>query len=194
MRNENEQSVWLPFPPSVNNLFSQGVVKRKIRRFPSKQYKAWRKQAGLLIMAARLKPYTQPVEIGLVLTPKDSRPRDADNYSKAVIDALVKMGVLLGDDSRHVTSVRVSWQNPDTKRQGVVAFIRPAKMEGKARALNSAERKMLERYRPKGLQLIRPNQYPGKTLTALIEKGYVETLPGLIPNAPQAFRAREETT
>lgn len=190
----DEQAVWLPFPPSVNNLFSQGVVKRKIRRFPSKQYKAWRKQAEMLIMAARFKPFTVPVVIRLALTPKDSRPRDADNYNKPVIDALVNMRVLPGDDSQHVKAVSAYWLNTNPKDAGVMVFIRPAKMEDKRPELKAVERKMLERWQREPQRLVAPQYKPGKTLSALIEKGYIEALPGLLNDTPQAYRVRAQAT
>jgi crossover junction endodeoxyribonuclease RusA len=188
----SEQSLWLPFPPSVNNLFSQGIVKRKIRRFPSKQYKAWRKQAELLISTSKLKAYTVPVVIRLALTPKDSRPRDADNYNKPIIDALVNMRVLQGDDSQHVKAVTAFWNNPDTKAHGVMVHIRPARMAGKAEALSAAERAMLERWRREPLRLVSPRHKAGKTLSSLIAKGYIEALPGLFHDAPQAYRVRAQ--
>ena len=184
-----EVSLWLPFPPSVNNLFSQGIVKRKIRRFPSKQYKAWRKEAVIRILAAKLPRFTAPVVIKLQLTPKDSRTRDADNYNKPVIDALVEARVLQGDDSRHVKAVVAWWENPSAS-SGVRVFIRPAKMEGKQDALNGTEQRVLANLQRKGPRLVTPAwKGPGKTLQSLIEKGRVEVLPGLIPNAPQGYRA-----
>jgi crossover junction endodeoxyribonuclease RusA len=185
-----EQSIWLPFPPSVNNLFSQGIVKRKIRRFPSKQYKAWRKQAELLLMAGRLKKYDIPVVIKLALTPRDSRARDADNYNKPIIDSLVNVGIIQGDDSRYVKAVTAYWNQPDIN-SGVMVFLRPANMEGKTPDLRAGERNMLARIEKRGLHLVGPRWKPGVTLQSLIQKGFVETLPGLIDDAPQGYRALE---
>jgi len=186
-----EVSVCLPFPPSVNNLFSQGVVKRKIRRFPSRAYKAWRKEAGILLMASRIKRFEVPVVIRLQLTPKDSRARDADNYNKPVIDALVEARILLGDDSRYVKAVTAYWENPSASH-GVRIWIRPAKMEGKQDALNGTERRTLADLRRRGVRLIRPSSLPpGKAMQSLIEKGYVRLLPGLIDGCPQGYAPAE---
>ena len=50
-----------------------------------------------------------PAAIEIVLTPPDNRPRDADNYNKAIIDLAVSLGVLAGDSSQHVRSVTARW-------------------------------------------------------------------------------------
>ncbi len=185
------QEVWLPWPPSVNNLFSQGIVKGKVRRFPSKQYKAWRKAASGYLLAARLRPYAEPVVIHVALTPGDSRPRDADNYNKPIIDALVEMGVIPGDDSRHVKAVLAHWENPNTKHAGAVVTLRPANMEGKERPLNAAARQALARWERQPLQLVKPSHKRSAMTRALVVAGYIEELPGLIPDAPQGYRLRE---
>lgn len=119
-------SIWLPWPPSTNNLFSQGRVGGKIRRFPSTQYKRWRKVASGLIMAARIKKFTEPVVIKLHLNPPDSRPRDADNYTKAVVDSLVQGGVIEDDDNRYVRAVVPMWM-PQRVAPGVIVEVRTVK-------------------------------------------------------------------
>jgi len=122
-----EWTCWLPFPPSVNNAFTQGMVRGKIRRFPSKAYKFWRAEAVVRIRASwRAKPpVAAPVTVMLALTPKDRRPRDADNYCKPVLDALVVAGVLQDDNSRYVRAITPTWENP-AEEAGVVVTILPA--------------------------------------------------------------------
>jgi len=121
---------WLPFPPSTNGLFAHGLVRGKVRRFPTKQYKAWRKQAGIIIRSQRLKQLREPVVIKLALTPRDSRRRDADNYAKPCLDALVEAGLLIDDSNQYVRAVIPHWCEPDARHAGVQVSIRIAKLGG----------------------------------------------------------------
>lgn len=122
-----EWQVWLPFPVSTNNLFGQAMVKGRMRRFPTKAYRIWRKEAELRILAARLPRFTVPVVVKLELTPRDQRPRDADNFSKAILDALVRMRVLVDDSNRYVKAVIPYWTDGVFfNRAGVVVTIREA--------------------------------------------------------------------
>ena len=181
-----EHSVWLPFPPSTNNLFSQGVVKGKMRRFPSKQYKAWRKEAIIRLIAARLPRFSEPVVIKLALTPKDCRRRDASNYIKAVEDALVEARVLIDDDQRYVKAVVPYWENP-AANAGVRITIRHAKPSEEA--LNGAERKALARL--KRIDGYRISKRPaGAGVRGLIEKGKALVLPGLFEGTLQGYRLK----
>ena len=122
-----EWRCWLPFPPSVNNLFTQGIVRGKVRRFPAKRYKAWRRQAVTCLRAAwRSKPpYAEQVVVRLQLVPPDKRARDADNYAKPVLDALVEARVLVDDSNKHVTAVSPCWELP-AKQSGVIVHIQAA--------------------------------------------------------------------
>ena len=117
--------VWLPFPPSVNNLFSQGMVKGKMRRFASKPYKAWRREAVLRLCAARIPRFSEPVVVKLSLTPRDNRARDADNYNKAVLDALVEARIL-HDDSCHWVKSVIAWFEEPGANPGVTVSLRVA--------------------------------------------------------------------
>jgi Holliday junction resolvase RusA-like endonuclease len=121
---------WLPFPPTVNNLFAHGLVKGRIRRFPSRQYKAWRLEAVTRIRAAwrTRPPWPVPVVIKLELVPADRRPRDASNYVKPVEDALVEARVLVDDSQAYVKAVMPYWAEPQ-KTSGVIVTIRPARIE-----------------------------------------------------------------
>lgn len=85
--------LYLPFPPSVNGLYSG-----KARRFKSPDYKTWCNAAGWKLKTQKLpdKPIGEcHVEIHLVRP--DRRIRDCANYEKAVTDLLVDMGVLMDD-------------------------------------------------------------------------------------------------
>ena len=165
--------LWLPMPPSVNNLFTQGMVKGRMRRFPTKKYRAWRKEAVLRIRVARLPRFTGPVAIKLTITPPDARPRDIDNYSKGVLDALVEAGVLK-DDSQ-VQKLLAAWDHAGE----VGAVIEIAEVGAELGALTPAERRELSLLR-RGSE--RPSVPPGrknKATRALIKKGYVQESPGL---------------
>jgi Holliday junction resolvase RusA-like endonuclease len=118
----------LPFPPSVNNLFSQS---RTGRRFPSKKYVAWRRAADWLIRSSeRLRIATlngsfhsEPVSIKIYLVAGDNRPRDADNYSKGIIDSLVRCGVLPDDSAKHIGDIHVSWLPVNKKEPKAIVVI-----------------------------------------------------------------------
>lgn len=183
-------SLWLPFPPSVNNLFAHAPVKGRVRRFPTKGYKAWRQEAVIRILAYKHPRFTVPVVIKLELTPKDSRRRDASNYIKAVEDALVEARLIPDDDQRWVKAVIPYWENPSSN-PGVRVTIRPAKLEGRREAMTAAERNTLARIRRAGNRLVRANYKPSAAVMGLVAKGYVIELPGLIPDAPQGYALAE---
>lgn len=99
----------LPFPPSVNNLFSQTKAGR---RYPSKRYRTWRRAAEWQLTAARVGKIDGPVSLVVELAPHDRRSRDADNFLKAVLDLLVANLVLEGDSQRYVHKVTSRWLEP----------------------------------------------------------------------------------
>ena len=89
--------VKLPWPPSVNHYWKA----RGSRRFISPAAKAWLDEAILLLRAARVR-FDRPVRVRMLLSPPDRRRRDGDNLEKAVMDALVKAGVIRDDSLWHV--------------------------------------------------------------------------------------------
>lgn len=128
-------SLWLPFPPSVNNLFAHGSRGGKVRRFPTKAYKAWRFEAVIRIKSARNKqqycwPFPGPVECAIDLLTPDNRRRDADNYSKAILDALVDAGVLRDDSQIIKLQVLKSRAATGAAAGAVVHLIEPAASTG----------------------------------------------------------------
>lgn len=98
----------LPFPISVNNMFSQT---RAGRRFPAPRYVAWRKQADIAVMLARrAAPVGHgPATVEIELRPPTKRRFDGDNLVKGVLDSLVRMNVLEDDDNKHVREIRTRW-------------------------------------------------------------------------------------
>jgi Holliday junction resolvase RusA-like endonuclease len=91
----------LPFPPSVNSLYDGGQHTK--RRFISDHYKAWLREAGLVLLTqpARLNRHVGPVEVLYTFSPPDKRRRDLFNLEKSVSDLLVKQGVIADDSLIH---------------------------------------------------------------------------------------------
>ncbi len=90
-------SVKLPWPPSVNHYWRA----RGRRRFISPMAKAWLDEAILLLRASRVR-FDRPVKVSMFLSPPDRRRRDGDNLEKAIMDALVKAGVIRDDSLEYV--------------------------------------------------------------------------------------------
>lgn len=133
-----ECTFWLPFPPSANNLFAHAPIRGRVRRFPTKEYKNWRREAVIRIRSQRIETFREPVVIKLALTAKDGRRRDASNYIKAIEDALVESRVLIDDSHRYVKSVIPYWCDPDPRHEGVEVTIRVAKLGGLFAAADAA--------------------------------------------------------
>jgi len=93
----------LPWPPSVNHYWKA----HGNRRYISRTAKAWMDEAVLLLRAAGVR-FDKPVEVRMFLSPPDRRRRDGDNLEKAIMDSLVKAGVIR-DDSL--------WQVPKSCRE-----------------------------------------------------------------------------
>jgi crossover junction endodeoxyribonuclease RusA len=87
----------LPWPPSVNHYWRS----RGSRRFIAPMAKAWLDEAILLLRAARVR-FDGPVKVSMFLSPPDRRRRDGDNLEKAIMDSLVKAGVIEDDSLWHV--------------------------------------------------------------------------------------------
>lgn len=179
-------SIVLPWPPSVNSLFSQGIVKGKVRRFPTSKYKRWRHDAVILIRASRPPGFTEPVVVKIELTPPDCRARDADNFCKPILDALVEARVIPDDSNVWVKAVMPYWANP-SRPSGVTVTIRLANPETIRPMLTGSERVALGRLKRGGCRLVTPSETIGVTLRALVAKGYARELPGLLEGVPQGF-------
>ena len=87
----------LPWPPSVNHYWKA----RGSRRFISPKAKAWLDEAILLLRAKRVR-FEGAVAIHMRFSPPDRRKRDGDNLEKAIMDALVKAGVIKDDSLVYV--------------------------------------------------------------------------------------------
>jgi Holliday junction resolvase RusA-like endonuclease len=106
-------SLWLPFPPSTNGLYSG-----KARRFKSERYKEWIVQASLALSEQYYVPITskKPIQITFTLARPDKRIRDEQNYAKATTDFLVARGVIL--DDRYIGRTITEWADMVGKSVG----------------------------------------------------------------------------
>lgn len=95
----------LPFPPSVNSLYSTDWKTK--RRFKSKRYAEWCKlardslvitQAATYITKDGLAEYAAPVKVRYTFGRPDKRVRDLCNYIKGLEDFLVD-NLWIADDS-----------------------------------------------------------------------------------------------
>lgn len=81
----------IPTPPSTNNLFATVMVKGKPRRIVTREYKAWRQEAELILLAAWIdarspkigKPWALAIEVNI------DHGGDVTNRIKAIEDLLV---------------------------------------------------------------------------------------------------------
>ena len=97
-------TVELPMPLSVNNLYINNPKTRG--RFPSPEYKDWKKDAAKMLAAQRARCAVGPVEIAI--TVQESRG-DIDNRIKCVLDCLVENGIIDGDTAKTVRKVTAQW-------------------------------------------------------------------------------------
>jgi len=180
-------SLWLPFPPSVNNLFP--TSQKTGLRYPSKQYKQWQQAAEIYVTEQKPHRFIQPVDLKIELFPRDLRPRDVDNYNKAIIDLLVKCHIVPGDDSRFIKGLDVRWRNP-AKNAGARVAIQHTQSTDRP-ALNAAERHLLERVQRAGCLGVKAGSDPGGLFAGLVEKGYLRPVEGLLKDAPQGYTLLE---
>ena len=101
----------LPFPPSVNGLFSG-----KARRYASPAYKAWKAAARPHVPGGLI---AGPYSLDLVFDRPDRRARDLGNLEKAVSDLIVERGLVIDDSC--CERITLSWSDAPPQREAVVA-------------------------------------------------------------------------
>lgn len=112
----------LPFPPSVNTYWRHVVLGKRVTTLISKKGREYAKQVSSIIIANNFNlRISAPVAVTLRLYAPDRRRRDVDNYAKALLDALVKSG-LLEDDSL-IKDLRITWCGYCQKGKVVVEII-----------------------------------------------------------------------
>lgn len=117
----------LPWPPSVNHIYNRrrggGVyLKPSVKAFREKVWYATRSQRAPMGI-------DYPVDVVCYLSPPNNRRVDADNLNKAILDALVKAGVLVDDSRGIVDSIKAAW-GPNVSDGRVVVTIRRATSGG----------------------------------------------------------------
>jgi Holliday junction resolvase RusA-like endonuclease len=112
--------VQLPFPPSTNNMFVNGVR----GRYPSQKYVEWTIEAGWELQRQRPSKVAGMVNLKFEFQEgRDKRKRDVTNLIKAPEDLLVKHGIIEADDGSIVRRVEASWT---TEVEGVRITIEAA--------------------------------------------------------------------
>lgn len=107
----NDIVIWLPIPPSVNNLFVNAAKGKG--RYPSSKYTRWKRdaQAAIVEQVCRglVLPLTIQRPVNLQITISEKCRSDLDNCAKAVIDFIVAQGIILDDSKRIVRKVCLAW-------------------------------------------------------------------------------------
>ena len=100
--------ILLPLPPTSNNLFAGNGR----RRYRTKEYDAWIKEAGVLLATQRPLKWLGKVSMLIeVREPPTMRAEDCCNREKATTDLLVKHGIIEGDSQHFVRRVIIQWAN-----------------------------------------------------------------------------------
>jgi len=96
--------VELPYPPSVNGMFSS-IGRRRVK---SKRYKEWIDDATMAVLSQRKgKRITGRIAVSISSVKPDKRKRDVDNIIKPILDLLTSTQTIL-DDSQ-VIKVSSEW-------------------------------------------------------------------------------------
>ena len=101
--------ITLPFPPSVNALYSTNWLTKK--RFKSKRYETWISNA---IKLTHFQYVRGKVKATYEFGRPDNRRRDVANYEKAVSDFLVAAS-FLRDDSQ-IEEITLKWADVEGVR------------------------------------------------------------------------------
>jgi crossover junction endodeoxyribonuclease RusA len=89
-----ERTYHFPWPISQNAIW-RAVKGRNIL---SSAARRWFAEASELLSLQPFKAFKGPVELSVKLCPPNKRKWDIDNKSKVLLDALVKKGIIEGDD------------------------------------------------------------------------------------------------
>lgn len=94
----------LPTPPSTNHLYCNVPGRGRV---PSKEYLAWRTEAGWMLKAQRPKPVHGAVELSFAF--RENNRRDLSNHLKAAEDLLVEHKLIDGDRCKTVRKITLEW-------------------------------------------------------------------------------------
>lgn len=110
----DEVRLSLPWPVSVN---MQYMNVRGRGRVATREYVAWKREAGWTLQAQRPTKFKGPVTVTIELNPPHKNRFDLDNKNKCLLDLLVTHEVIADDNSdlvREVTVRRVNEGAPCT--------------------------------------------------------------------------------
>lgn len=96
----------LPFPVPLHDCFTNAKGRGRV---PTKRYTAYRKEAGLMLMAQRARPVEGPVSVRIQLVAPDKRVRDGDNTLKCIFDTLKHFNIIADDSNRVVIRHELIW-------------------------------------------------------------------------------------
>lgn len=121
MKASASHSLILPVPPSVNN--ATAVVRG--RKIKSKAYRQWQVLAGMQARIQGLASVPSPYSVSIKIVGGKgwSRARDLDNAIKGVLDLLVALEVVAGDNCMHCISARIDYRRPDKGRARCVVKV-----------------------------------------------------------------------
>ena len=91
----------LPWPPSINHYWRHAVSKKRAVVYLSDEGRAYHglvKKIASGAVSGRLR-------VIITAYPPDKRKRDLDNVQKALLDSLVKCGVI--EDDSHIDDLRI---------------------------------------------------------------------------------------
>lgn len=88
-------------PPSLNHLFANATKGRRI----TKEYAAWRKEAGWELKLQKQKPIVGPVTLSFVFG--EGGADLGNSGEKAITDLLVEHGLIEGDTRKTVKAIHL---------------------------------------------------------------------------------------
>lgn len=98
--------ITLPFPPPLHACFTNAKGKGRVT---TPRYKSWQTEALWSIKAQKARPVDGEVSISVGLVAPDKRPRDAGNLDKAILDTIVKAGIIQDDSNKYVRRLSFEW-------------------------------------------------------------------------------------
>ena len=96
----------LPFPVPLSACFTNAKGRGRV---PTKRYETWKAEAAWMIASQKPTPIKGEVSVSVRLVAPDKRHRDAGNTDKAVLDAIVRAGLIEDDSNRFVKRVSYEW-------------------------------------------------------------------------------------
>lgn len=124
-------TISLPFPIPLSACFKDVLIpigpgKFRPGRAPTTRYKNWQKEALQEIQAQRPEKLDGEVSVYVRLRAPDKRERDAGNMDKAVMDILVKAGVIRNDSNRYVRRLTFEWHDHGPECVVLIQPLEPA--------------------------------------------------------------------